>query len=149
MGARTGFSKWALQWLVAACVGLLAVTASAGSLSPKDRKQIIEVVQGQLDAFAHGNAAKAFSYAAPNIRHLMGNADNFMNMVRTHYEVVYRPASTTFMQPAGEAKDAELKVQMTDEAGHAWVASYTLQRQKDKAWRITGCTVVEATGTMV
>ena len=70
-------------------------------------------------------------------------------MVRSQYEVVYRPASTSFMQPVGEGGEAMLKVQMTDEDGDDWIATYTLERQKDKAWRITGCAVREATGTRV
>jgi hypothetical protein len=145
----TGFSRRAAQLLMAAFLGLWALQASAGGLSPKEQKQIIEVVQAQLNAFAQDDAAKAFSYAAPNIRHLVGTAENFLEMVRTQYEIVYRPSSTTFMQPNGEAGEAVLKVQLTDEDGDAWIAMYTLQRQKNKAWKITGCTVAEATGTMV
>jgi hypothetical protein len=145
----TGFSRRAAQLLMAAFLGLWALQVSAGGLSPKEQKQIIEVVQAQLNAFAQDDAAKAFSYAAPNIRHLVGTAENFLEMVRTQYEIVYRPSSTTFMQPNGEAGEAVLKVQLTDEDGDAWIAMYTLQRQKNKAWKITGCTVAEATGTMV
>jgi hypothetical protein len=129
--------------------GLGAMPAGAGGLSPKDQKQIIEVVQAQLDAFAQDDAAKAFSFAAPNIRHLMGSAENFLEMVRTQYEIVYRPSATTFMQPTGEAGEAVLKVRMTDEDGANWIATYTLHKQKTKVWRITGCAVNEATGTVV
>lgn len=144
-----GFSRRAVHLILIAFIGLWALPASAVGLSPKDQKQIIEVVQAQLDAIAQDNAAKAFSYAAPNIRHLVGSAENFLEMVRSQYEVVYKPASTIFMQPSGEAGEAVLKVQMTDEDGNEWVATYTLQRQKNKTWLITGCAVAEATGTMV
>lgn len=145
----TGFSMRAVQLLMVAFFGIWALPASAGGLSPKDQKQIIEVVQAQLDAFAQDDAAKAFSLAAPNIRHLVGTAENFLEMVRTQYEIVYRPSSATFMQPMGEAGEAVLKVRMTDEDGDAWIATYTLQRQKSKVWRITGCAVNESTGTAV
>ena len=144
-----GFSKHAVQLLLIAFIGLWAMPASAGGLSPKDQKQIIAVVQAQLEAFAQDDAAKAFSYAAPNIRRLVGSAENFLEMVRTQYEIVYRPSATTFMQPTGEAGEAVLKVRMTDEDGDAWIATYTLQRQKTKVWRITGCAITEATGTAV
>jgi hypothetical protein len=53
------------------------------------------------------------------------------------------------MHPSGEAGEAVLKVQLTDEDGGVWIATYTLQRQKNKSWKITGCAVAEATGTMV
>jgi hypothetical protein len=132
-----------------AMLGIWALPASAGGLSPKDQKQIIEVVQAQLTAFSQDDAAKAFSFAAPNIRHLVGTAENFLEMVRTQYGIVYRPSSTTFMQPNGEVGEAVLKVQMTDEDGDTWIATYTLQKQKNKTWKITGCAVAEATGTMV
>jgi hypothetical protein len=145
----TGFSMQAAQLLMVAFLGLWAMPASAGGLSPKEQKQIIEVVQAQLDAFAQDDAAKAFSFAAPNIRQLVGNAENFLEMVRTQYEIVYRPSSTTFMQPNGEVGEAVLKVRMTDEDGDAWIATYTLQRQRNKTWKITGCAISEATGTAV
>jgi hypothetical protein len=148
-GNRGRVVRRALQLLLVACVGLGAVSASAGGLNAKDQKAIIGVVQAQLDAFAHDDAALAFSYAAPNIRQQIGSAENFLAMVRNRYQVVYRPSSATFMQPHGEASKAILKVQLTDEGGDSWTATYTLQKQKDKAWRITGCEVAEATGTFV
>jgi hypothetical protein len=149
MASLTGFSRRAVQLFIVAFLGLGALPAASAGLSPKDQMQIIDVVQGQLNAFAKDDAAKAFSYAAPNIKRLLGSAENFLEMVRSQYEVVYRPASTIFMQPVGEGGEAMLKVQMTDEDGDDWIATYTLQRQKDKAWRITGCAVREATGTRV
>ena len=33
------------------------------------------------------------------------------------------------------------RVQMTDARGTPWLATYTLQLQKDKSWRISGCDV--------
>lgn len=149
MASLTGFSRRAVQLFIVAFLGLTALPAVSAGLSPKDQKQIIDVVQGQLNAFAKDDAAKAFSYAAPNIKRLLGSAENFLEMVRSQYEVVYRPASTIFMQPVGEGREAMLKVQMTDEDGDDWIATYTLEKQKDKAWRITGCAVREATGTRV
>jgi hypothetical protein len=121
----------------------------ARGLGSTDQRQIIKVVQGQLDAFAHDDAAKAYSYAAPNVRQQLGSAENFLAMVRTRYHVVYRPSSTNFMQPHGEGSQATLEVHMTDEGGDKWTATYTLQRQKNKVWLITGCAVSEATGTLV
>jgi hypothetical protein len=144
-----GFSRQSVQLLILFFLGLLAFPTHSNSLSPKDQKQIIGVVQSQLNAFAQNDAAKAFSYAAPNIKHLLGSAENFLEMVRSQYEVVYKPASTIFMQPIGEAGEAVLKVRMTDADGDTWIATYTLQKQKNKVWRITGCAVNEATGTAV
>jgi hypothetical protein len=128
---------------------MLALPASAGGLSQKDEKQIVRVVQAQLNAFAQDDAAKAFSYSAPNIQQLMGNAENFIEMVRTRYQVVYRPISTAYMRPSGDAGEAVMKVQMTDADGDPWIATYLLQKQRNKSWRIAGCVVTVATGTLV
>lgn len=144
-----GFSRLLSRCLLLFSLALGAVAAHAEGLSPKDEKQVLSVVRSQLDAFAQDDADKAFSYAAPNIRNLMGTAARFMAMVRNQYEVVYRPASTVFLKPVGDASEAVLKVQLTEEDGTPWIAIYTLQKQKNKSWRITGCAVNPATGTMV
>lgn len=138
-----------LQMAMLACCCLWVFPASADGLSSKDRRQIIEVVQGQLNAFAQDDAVKAFSYAAPKIRQMAGNAENFFEMVRSRYEVVYRPASAVFMRPSGDGDEAVLHVRMTDGEGTSWIATYALQRQKNRSWRIAGCMLNEATGTMV
>ena len=126
-----------------------ASAARAGTLSASDEKAIIAVVQSQLDAFAAEDAEKAFSYAAPNIRALLGTAANFLEMVRSQYDIVVHPASVVFFKPKGDGAVSVLKVQMTDEDGDVWNATYTLQRQKNRQWRITGCVITEAIGTMV
>jgi hypothetical protein len=137
--------------IAGAVAGLLcaATGAVAGSLSPRDEKQIIAVVQSQLDAFAQDDAEKAFSYAAPNIRALLGTAENFLEMVRSQYDVVVHPVSVVILKPIGDGALSVIKVQLTDEGGDVWTATYTLQRQKNKQWRITGCVLAEALGSMV
>ncbi len=142
VGAIAAFS------LLLACVGSHAQTPAKPSQTPSER-QVIATVQGQLQAFANDDAEKAFSFAAPNIRSMMVTADNFMEMVRNHYAVVYRPTDVVFLKPKVKGNEAALGVQMTDSEGNDWIAVYTLQRQKNKAWRITGCKVAEASGGMV
>jgi hypothetical protein len=142
-----------LLWFYRIGSAVLLCTASAmawsSPLTPLDEQQISTVVQSQLSAFAKDDAAAAFSYAAPNIRKQLGNASNFMDMVRNRYEVIYRPSSVVLFKPQGEGAQAILKVQLTDDAGALWIAIYTLQRQKNKSWRISGCVVNESTGTFV
>ncbi len=115
-------------------------------LSTLDAAQVRTVVQSQLAAFAKDDANKAFSYAAPNIRKTFGTAAVFLDMVRRSYPVVYRPASVAFLTPEGAANQAVQRVQMQDAAGDAYLAVYTLERQKNKAWRITGCQVAANKG---
>jgi hypothetical protein len=146
---RAVVSAQMVQGVLIAMLALWAWPASANGLSPRDQKQVIEVVQAQLAALARDDAVKAFSYASPNIQKQLGSAQNFMAMVRTRYQAVYRPTTTTFMQPSGDASAAELQVHMVDAQGNSWIATYVLERQRNKTWRIAGCAIAEATGTMV
>lgn len=120
----------------------------AAGLTASDEKNIRAVVQGQLDALARDDAVKAFSFAAPNVREALGTAPRFMDMVQRGYPVVYRPASVAYLKAEGRHDQAIQRVQMTDQAGEPWLATYTLQRQKNRAWRITGCMVTENRGRM-
>jgi len=135
--------------VAASALLLTGVGAQAQALTANDEQQIIATVQAQLDAFAQDDAEKAFSFAAPNIRMLMGNADYFLALVRGQYRVVYRPASVAFIKPQGQRDSAVLRVQMTDSDGDAWIATYGLQRQSDATWRITGCTLSPAGAGMI
>ena len=135
--------------LAVVVLALLAVSALATPVSPADEKNVRGVVQAQLAAFAADDADKAFSYAAPNIRKSVASAAHFMAMVRGHYAVVYRPASVAFMKPERDGNEIVQPVQMSDAEGATWVAIYTLERQKNKLWRITGCFVQSTNGRMV
>ena len=124
------------------------VPAHAEALSAKDEKAVQTVVQSQLAAFAKDDADKAFSYAAPELRKTIGNSSAFMAMVKNSYPVVYRPASVAFLKSEISGDDVIQRVQMLDASGTSWLAVYSLQRQKDKSWRISGCAVVENKGRM-
>jgi hypothetical protein len=129
---------------------LIAVQAlmplQANELTAKDAKATQNVVQSQLAAFAKDDADKAFSYAAPELRKTIGSSSAFMAMVKRSYPVVYRPASVAFLKPESSGDDVVQRVQMLDASGASWLAVYSLQRQKDKTWRISGCVLVENKG---
>ena len=149
------------RWLATAClaatclaIALLAPAAQAmpgmpgaSTLSAQDEKAALAVVQAQLAAFAKDDAAKAFSYATPQIQKAFGTPQNFLAMVRQQYPVVYRPATTAFFKPEPHAGDVLLRVQMTDANATQWLAVYSLQRpsQKSQPWRISGCVVMPNT----
>ncbi len=122
--------------------------AQAATFTPADEKNVRSVVEAQLAAFARDDATKAFSYAAPNVRKAIGTASRFLSMVQNDYPVVYRPASVAFLKAEGDGDDVVQRVQMQDAEGNAWLAIYSLQRQKGNLWRITGCAVIENKGRM-
>ena len=90
----------------------------------------------------------AFSFAAPNVRQAVSSAPAFLAMVQRSYPAIYRPSSVAFLKPEGRDGQAIQRVQVVDSDGDAWLAIYSLQLQKDKSWRITGCNIVANKGRM-
>ena len=134
--------------LFAASATLLSpLTAFAQAPADADAKQVKATVDAQLKAFAADDARRAFSYAAPNVHDMFSTPENFMAMVKSSYPMVHRPASVAFLKAEIQAGGGVLqRVQIIDAAGDSWLATYALLRQKDKAWRITGCVVVQNKG---
>jgi hypothetical protein len=120
--------------------------AQAPAVSPADVNAVRAVIQAQLDAFRRDDAARAFSYAAPGIQATFGSAESFMQMVRTQYAVVYRPASVAFESLLLSEGDVVQAVRFTDANGQAWLALYPMQRAADGTWRIGGCYLQRADG---
>ena len=144
---RTFLARFFTLLTLAAFAG--ATCAKTAPVPAAEAKKVRAVIDAQLDAFVADDARRAFSYAAPAIRQMFGTPENFIRMVRTTYPVVYRPASVIFLKP--EWVDGELiqGVQMTDSAEEVWLAVYTMQRQRDKSWRISGCQVAKSAGRAV
>ena len=136
-----------MQWrkwvsIVLAVVWLAgAAAAHAAGISKGDARKVRSVIEAQLSAFAADDAKRAFSYAAPGIREMFGTPERFMAMVREAYPVVYRPASVAFLQPEAIIGLVIQAVEMTDAQGAVWVAVYRLERQRNRAWRITACEI--------
>ena len=126
-------------------LGFMA-TSSAADVPEADAKSVRAVIQAQLDALAVDDAKAAFALAAPDLREMFGTPDDFIDMVRTSYPVVYRPVSVAFLKPE-RIDDALFQgVHLTDADGNLWLAMYRMVRQRDKSWRIAGCHVVHASG---
>ncbi len=115
--------------------------ASSPTVSQTNAISIAMVVQAQLDAFAADDASLAFSYAAPNIKAMFGTPEKFLQMVKSSYPVVYRPASVTFLVPESDGAAIIQPVAMTDAQGSEWVAVYRLEPASGQgtSWLIAGC----------
>ena len=146
----TTLFKRALFFALPAAFAALQFLTPVQAQAPlaKDNKAVQAVVQSQLSAFAKDDADKAFSYATPELRKMIGTPAAFMAMVKNSYPVVYRPASVVFLKAESSGDEVVQKVQMLDASGTSILAVYSLQRQKNKTWRISGCAVVENKGRM-
>ena len=122
-------------------VALLVSFASPACAADVSAAQ--NVIRSQEQAFARGDAATAYSHAAPAIREIFPHAEIFMQMVQQGYPPVYRHQSFEF----GEAKVADghvaQRVHIVDEKGEAWEALYTLEQQPDGSLKITGCSLLK------
>jgi hypothetical protein len=122
-----------------------ALPVRAQAPVPAEVAQAIQAtVRSQLSAFAADDAERAFSFAAPGIREMFGNAGNFMGMVRDSYPAVYRHAASSFLAPRADGDFVAQPVHLTDTRGSSWIAIYRLQKQPDGQWRIAGCVLVPA-----
>lgn len=114
------------------------------------RRAARATIERQIDAFRRNDAVGAYAEAAPQIRNLFPSAETFIAMVAKGYAPVLRPRSYRF-ETAQETAEDEIAqgLSLQDEAGLDWVALYTLQRQVDGQWRITGCQLKKAPGERI
>jgi uncharacterized protein DUF4864 len=108
-----------------------------------DKAAIRTLIERQIDAFRRDDAAGAYGFAAPLIRRSFPDEAAFLGMVRELYRPVYRPRDVSF----GEFKETELGptqvVRLSDQDGETWLAVYTLEKQPDGRWLISGCFLVK------
>jgi hypothetical protein len=132
-----------MRRLAPAFLTVAALVSPAMAVEEADRTQIQDVIRNQLEAFGRDDAAAAYGFAAPGIRRMFPNSEVFIDMVRRGYPPVYRPKDWAF----GEVKDGPLgpvqSVKIIDADGVQWLAVYTIEKQEDGSWRISGCSLVK------
>jgi hypothetical protein len=102
------------------------------------------VIRAQEQAFSRGDAAAAYSYAAPVIKEIFPAPDIFMAMVENSYAPVYRHQSFEFGETKVDGNWIGQHVHIVDASGDAWEALYTLEQQADGSYKITGCSLLKA-----
>jgi hypothetical protein len=102
------------------------------------------LIERQLDAFSRDDAAAAYAEAAPGIKAMFANPNNFMDMVRGQYAPVYRHRSAEFGQARIDGDTIEQSVTFVDGDNQVWTALYKLQRQPDGQWLISGCSLIKS-----
>jgi hypothetical protein len=131
--------------LATAADGRGALAQEAARPGPADRQIIVGTIQAQLDAFRRDDGSGAFAYATPQLRRLFGTPENFMAMVRSGYQPVYRPQSVEFLDARPVEGHVGQAVRFVGPDGRAVIAIYTMVQQPDGSWRI-GAVRLIATG---
>lgn len=134
------FSRTLIAGVIAAAT---AVTAGH-AIEDADGAAIRSTIEGQLEAFKRDDAATAYTFAAPSIQRMFPSQDIFLQMVRQGYMPVYRPKSYGFEAVKELGGGIAQSVRIVDEQGVQWLALYTMEKQPDGSWRISGCTLVKA-----
>ncbi len=111
----------------------------AATLGAVDRAAIHAVVEQQLAAFQRDDGGAAFGFASPTIQQQFQSPDNFMRMVRTGYQPVYRPREVQFGAIVVVDGVIIQRVEIVGPDGAPALAHYVMQQQPDGSWRINGC----------
>jgi hypothetical protein len=104
------------------------------------------VIGDQLEAFKSGDLGRAYSHAAPNIKAIFPSVEVFSAMVRGGYGAIYANKSYFFGRNRQETGEFYQEVIISDENGKQWQAVYSLRRQPDGTWQITGVKLNPYTG---
>ena len=102
------------------------------------------VIRSQEQAFVRGDAAAAYSHAAPEIKQLFPQPDIFLQMVHQAYPPIHRHKSFEFGEARAAGGRIAQRVHIVDDNGEAWEAMYTLEQQSDGSLKITGCSLLKA-----
>lgn len=129
--------------LIAAIILAGAVAARAeDAIAPADAAAIRQVIQGQMNAFKVDDWNAAFAYASPGIQTRFQSAQVFSQMVTQAYQPVYRPRGVEFRELKASEFGPTQEVRVIGPDGHSYLAYYTMEKQADGAWRISGCYLV-------
>ncbi len=128
---------------VSLALGLLLQSFSGGAFAQDavpdaDTSATRGVIEDQIKAFQSGDGERAFGHAAPNIRNVFGSVERFLSMVQSGYPSLYNPQEYNFGRNALISGQVYQELLVTDGDGKQWQAVYTLQRQEDGSWKITG-----------
>jgi Domain of unknown function (DUF4864) len=131
---------------VAVGMSMCVAVASAEDLTAASSRAIVE---RQFDAFERDDGEAAYALAAPTIKGMFSDADQFMAMVRDHYAPVYRHRSADFGAFKKEGDEASLEATLVDNDNVVWTALYTFRRVPSGDWLISGCVLAKAEGSAI
>lgn len=127
--------------------GFMSVASLADSISATDKAEFQRVITAQITAFRADDGPAAYDFAAPVVRNIFPTPEIFMAMVKQGYPQVYRPQSFNFTEalidPMGRPAQ---KMTVVGSDGKSYTALYSMEKQPDGTWRISGCTLLEIPG---
>ncbi len=127
--------------------GFMSLASMADSISAADKAEFQRIITAQITAFKADDGPAAYDFAAPVVRNIFPTPEIFMTMVKQGYPQVYRPQSFNFTEalidPMGRPAQ---KMTVVGPDGKSYIALYSMEKQPDGTWRISGCTLLEIPG---
>jgi hypothetical protein len=122
-------------------------TPPTAEAAPTDAewRAIRTTISEQLAALKAGDGARAFAHAAPAIRAQFGTPADFIAMVRTAYGALIAARYSEFLEGAVIDGSVIQPLRLVAPDNSVRVALYTMQKQADGRWKISGCILAPST----
>jgi len=135
---------------LATALGAAALTRThaqprSATLSASEWSAIRRTIDNQRKALKSGDAKKAFSFASPAIREQFGSPEGFLAMVRDGYAALLVARYAEFLEGAVIDGAVIQPLRLVGPDNSVLVALYTMEKQRDGRWRISGCVLAPST----
>ena len=110
-----------------------------------DGAAITATINQQIEAFQADDFDRAFEFASPTIQQIFRTAENFGQMVRQGYPMVWRPAKLRFLELRRISGSLWQRVQVVDQQGQVHVLDYQMIKGPD-GWLINAVHLLKAPG---
>ena len=108
-----------------------------------EKADIQSTISDQLRAFASDNFIEAFTHASPGIKNIFGTVENFSNMVKKGYPMVWRYNNFEFLNLEETPQGYSQIVRITDQNDKLFLLKYFMKNVAG-IWKISGVSIIEA-----
>jgi len=108
-----------------------------------EKADIQSTISDQLRAFASDNFIEAFTHASPGIKDIFGTVENFSNMVKKGYPMVWRYNNFEFLNLEATPQGYSQIVRITDQNDKLFLLKYFMKNVAG-IWKISGVSIIEA-----
>ena len=108
-----------------------------------EKADIQSTISDQLRAFASDNFIEAFTHASPGIKDIFGTVENFSNMVKKGYPMVWRYNNFEFLNLEETPQGYSQIVRITDQKDKLFLLKYFMKNVAG-IWKISGVSIIEA-----
>ena len=108
-----------------------------------ERADIQSTISDQLRAFASDSFIEAFTHASPGIKDIFGTVENFSNMVKKGYPMVWRYNNFEFLNLEETPQGYSQIVRITDQNDKLFLLKYFMKNVAG-IWKISGVSIIEA-----